>query len=242
MAEHEISIRQAQPMETYSDDAFNRIIEAVTRGDMPVETVERLVALSEKMMEQRRRQAYAEAMARLQAKLPQISKEGRIDVSGQTRSRYSRLEDIDIAIKPLLAEEGFSFSFNEESAEGQVRRFSGKLSHKDGHFETKFITLPLDTSGSKNSVQSAGSTTTYAIRYLIKMHLNIVEKGEDTDANSLEPITDEQVKDLISLATEVKANKDALFQILGVQKWEDILSRDYDKAVRALEMKRRLVK
>jgi hypothetical protein len=39
------------------------------------------------------------------------------------------------------------------------------LSHELGHSEETTMTLPLDTSGSKNNVQAVGSSTSYGKRY-----------------------------------------------------------------------------
>jgi ERF superfamily. len=235
VSKHDITIRPATAAENYSDDALMQVLAAVTRGDMPIDTMERLVALSERMMEQKRRQAFFAALARLTPKLPEIQKHGT-----SHHGKYARLEDIDRAIRPLIAEEGFAISFDTQSAEGGKVRVIGRLSHSEGHSEIKQIDLPLDNSGSKNGAQAVISTVAYGRRALTKMFFNLIEAGEDIDGNDPTNITDEQVKDLETLATEVKANKASLFEILGVKEWKEILARDYDKAVRALEMKRRV--
>ncbi len=203
------------------------------------EKLSRLLDLQERVMDDQRKTAFMAAMARLQAKMPQINKDGHIVVNGQERSRYMRLEDLDFAVRPLLAEEGFSFSFNEESADGNSRRYSARLSHRDGHSETKFISLPLDVSGSKNAVQAAGSTAAYAQRYLIQMHLNIVAKGVDIDGHNVQPITADQSTDLQALAEEVKADKKRFLSYMNAASFDAILAVDYQKAVTALQAKAR---
>ena len=242
---HSIAVREATAIETYSDDAFNKVIEAVTRGDMPVETVERLVALAERMQDNRRKQAFTEAMARLQAKVPQITKEGRIVVKGSERSRYARLEDIHTVMQPLLAEEGFSIAVDEDSRTDATATFTMKVSHREGHAEIKRLTVPHDKAAVgqygpiRSAIQDAGSTASYARRYLYKMHFNLVENDEDRDGMSLDMLTPDQAKDLELLADEVKADKKRFLEYMSADSFEHILLRDLRKAVTALEAKRK---
>ena len=242
MSENRIAIREATAVEQYSDDALTKVIEAVTRGDLPVETMERLVALSERMMENRRKQAFAEAMARLQAKLPQITKEGRIVVKGTERSRYARLEDIDIAIRPLLAEEGFSFSFDSDSSDAKLFKLSAKLSHREGHSETKFLTLPIDASDYRSSVQSIGSTVSYGKRQLIKMHLNLIERDEDSDGTNPAFISEEHLRDIETGLADTKSNVPAFLKHFGIADLKELPEREYGAAMQAIATKRRGMK
>ena len=191
------------------------------------------------ILTEQRRAAFSGALARLQAKLPQITKAGRIQAKGGER-RYAKIEDIDVAIRPLLAEEGFAFSFNEDATDGKNKVFSCELSHAEGHSVTKRLTLPIDSSPYRTDCQSVGSTTSYARRYLIKMHLNMVEAGEDDDGQGgAKPITQEQADTLRALRDEVKANGPKFLAFMGVPQVTDILARDYRKAVAALEAMRR---
>ncbi|HET9820175.1 MAG TPA: ERF family protein, partial [Rhodanobacteraceae bacterium] len=54
----------------------------------------------------------------------------------------------------------------------------------DGHREETSITLPADTSGSKNAVQAVASSTSYGKRYTAGALLNLTSHGEDDDAFS----------------------------------------------------------
>jgi hypothetical protein len=209
-------------------------------GEAAVLMMERLLAMHERITGEQQKTAFMAAMSRLQAKLPQINKDGRIVVKGTERSRYARIEDIDLAIRPLLAEEGFAFSFDSDSSDAKMFRLSAKLSHSSGHSETKWLTLPLDSSEYRTTVQSIGSTLSYGKRYLIKMHLNIVERLEDDDGNGgASAITADQAKDIDAMIGEVKADKERFLKYMGVDSIESILARDHLKAIQALEAKRR---
>lgn len=216
------------------------IAQAVTDPRMDVEKMERLLALHERIMEQQRKAAFYTAVSNLQAKLPQIEKNGRIMVKNQERSRYAKIEDIDTVIRPLLAEEGLALSFDSESVDAKIFKLSCKLSHRDGFFDVKTLTLPMDVSDFRTDVQSVASTVSYGKRYLIKMHLNLIEKEEDDDGNGGDgKITEQQERDLIALMSEAKADTGAFFRYMGVESVKAISSRDYQKAVNLLETKRR---
>lgn len=215
------------------------IANAATDARVDVDKMERLLAMHERIMAEQRHTAFAAALSRLQAKLPQINKAGRIIVKGTERSRYARIEDIDLAIRPLLAEEGFAFAFDSEMLDGKMR-ISAKLSHRDGHSETKFLILPIDTSDYRTNVQSVGSTVSYGRRYLIKMHLNLVEVAEDDDGRGgSKPISQDQARDLHALLTGVGADEARFLKFMGVDSIESILVRNHKQAIAALEAKRR---
>lgn len=221
------------------------IASAATDPRVDIEKMERLLAMQERLMESQRRQAYAAAMSRLQARLPQIDKTGRImakDKGGNLveRSRYAPLEDIDVIIRPLLEEEGFSSSFNEETATKEAKRFSLRILHREGHSETWYLTVPIDSSDFRTPIQSMGSTTSYARRYLIKMALNIVEKNEDNDGNDQKTIDENQAKDIDLLLLDTKSDRKRFLDLIaGVDKVEDIPARDYRRIMNALETKLR---
>jgi hypothetical protein len=223
-----------------AESLLDVIARAVSDPRVDVEKMERILVMKERMDADQRKQAFKAAMARLQAKLPQVQKDGRIVVKGQERSRYARIEDIDLAVKPLLAEEGFAFSFNTESKDPNNLLISAELSHRDGYSEMKSLLLPIDKSDFRSNVQSIGSTVSYGKRQLIKMHLNLVERGEDDDGQGgSKLISEDQAKDLEAMITEVGADKARFLAYMDAGSVESILARDLPKAIAALEAKRR---
>ncbi len=201
--------------------------------------VAKYLELYERLDARRCEQAYKEALARLQAKLPQITRDGVIDMGTKGRIKYAKLENIDITIRPMLAEEGFSFSFGSDSADGKLYNISGKLSHREGHSEEFHIHLPIVLGPGRNAVQAVAWTLTYARRQLIKMALNVVEKDEDVDGGDLEKLGGEQLKDLKSFMEEVAADEKRFLKFMDVEKLDQILVRDLQKAITSLEHKRR---
>lgn len=235
------SQEEEKAVTAHASDLLSVIAQAVADPRMDVEKMSKLLDMHERITADQRKTAFMAAMARLQAKLPQIEKTGRIVVKGTERSRYARIEDIDVAIRPMLAEEGFSFSFDTESSDARLYKISARLSHRDGHSETKTLTLPIDSSDYRSAVQSAGSTVSYGKRQLIKMHLNMVERDEDNDGNATARITQDQADTLRDLLAELKPeDKPKFLDYMGVAKLEEILAKDHAKAANALERKRQV--
>ena len=233
---HEIVVREevaVQPSELLS-----AIATAVTNPAIDVAKIERLLAMHKEIVTEQRKTAFTAAMVRLQPRLPQIDKNGRIIVKGQERSRYAQIEDIDIAIRPLIGEEGFAFTFDTEAKnDGKQYLIIADLAHQMGHIERKSLLLPVDSSDFRSAIQCIASTISFGKRQLIKMHLNLVEKGEG-DAD-LKPITEEQARDLETLITDAKADKKRFLDYMNAPTVVAILARDYQKAITALEAKKR---
>lgn len=232
---NEIQVAAPQAVEPASQ-ALAMISAAATDPNVDPSKLERMFDLYIRVRDDQARVQFQADLAALQALLPPIEKDGAIMVGREPRSRYATAERIDAVIKPLLAEYGFSLAFDSESSERGIR-ISGKLMHKAGHHETKTVEFPLDTSGGKPGPQAAASTIAYGKRHLIKMHLNIVEKGEDKDGQGSDPISAKQadtIRDLI-LAGDGVIQEKAFLAWLKVARVEDIPAKRFDEAVAALK-------
>jgi hypothetical protein len=236
-------IEVATPSNIQSEAAS--ILEVISRAakdpTFDVAKLERLLALQERLLVDQRRTSYMAALARLEAKLPQILKSGQItDRDGQVRNKYAKLEDVDVAIRPMCAEEGFSFSFDSKAVQGGAE-YSCAMQHRDGHAETKTLFLPLDTGAGRNSVQSAGSSLSYARRYLLSMHLHLVTRDEDDDANgtSRAPVSAEQAAHLKAALADVKGSEARFLNWLASPSFEEIPAANYSRALRFIEEKKR---
>lgn len=222
--------------------AIIQVIErAAINPDVDIDKMERLLEMQERIMERNARSAYAADLARMQPELPVIAERGGIkDRSGRVQSTYALWEDINEAIKPVLAKHGFALSFRTGQDEGRIT-VTGVLSHREGHSEETTMHLPIDTSGSKNSVQAVGSSISYGKRYTAGALLNITSRGEDDDgkaAGGVATISDEQVQALQDLIIEVGADPVKFCAYLKVEKLAALPSDQYERAVDALNAKR----
>jgi hypothetical protein len=117
--------------------------------------------------------------------MPSITRKGAItNKNGQVQSRYSKFEDIHRVVTPILAEHKLIISFN-VGHEGQMVTVQPILAYSDGElaYEERGgeMVLAIDTTGSKNATQGAGSAASYGKRHSLKAMLNIVEDAEDDD-------------------------------------------------------------
>lgn len=222
--------------------AIIQVIErAAMNPDVDIDKMERLLEMQERIMQRNAKAAYAADLSRMQPELPVIAERGGIkDRSGNVQSTYALWEDINDAIKPVLARYGFALSFRTGQEDGRIV-VTGVLSHRDGHSEETTMHLPTDTSGSKNAVQAVGSSISYGKRYTAAALLNITSRGEDDDGKSAGApvcISDEQAEKIQNLIIEVGADPVKFLAYLKVENIASIPAKDYNRAIQALNAKR----
>lgn len=212
--------------------------------------IEMLLRMAREFKADDAKAAYARAMVAMKPELPVIDRKGRIiitDKNDKTKiiqsTPYGLWEDIDAAITPVLAKHGFVLTFRTGAGpEGRIT-VTGVLMHELGHSEESTMPLPLDTSGSKNNVQAAGSSTSYGKRYTATALLNIRFKGEDDDGKAGgEPATlsDSDLRtlqDLISAYAEHGASAVKLCEFFKVEALPDLTLAQHRKAIEMLNTK-----
>lgn len=206
-----------------------------------VAKVEKLVDLYMRVTANTARQEYAAALADMQPQLPLIAERGGIkDRNNNVQSRYALWEDIVSAITPILSTHGFALSFRVKNDANMVG-VTGVLSHRAGHSEETTLALPIDTSGSKNAVQSVGSSTSYGKRYTAAALLNLRTGDIDDDgASGGKPtLSEEQVANLDALLSEIGGDAKARYlRYAKVKSLDQILACNYADAVKVIEKRR----
>lgn len=232
----EVAIRQEQQLAPAASEttAIISMIERAARDpSVDIDKMERLMLMQERAFDRRAKAAYSSALAIMQPELPSIKERGGIkDRSGKVQSTYALWEDINDAIKPVLAKHGFAISFRVSHPEHSIA-VTGVLSHEEGHSEETTIQLPHDGSGSKNAVQAVGSSVSYGKRYTAAALLNITSHGEDDDgggASKPERITEEQELELRDLLLSVEANESLFLKYIKVEHLGDIVADKFDAA------------
>lgn len=153
--------------------------------DVDAGKLRELVDLQERILDRNAKTAFNEAFQRMQAEIPEIDEKGAIkNKDGGVQSRYSRFEDIQKVLKPILTKHGFALSFRSEWPQPNIVKVVGILTHQDGHARESEFMSAADTSGSKNAIQGLGSAVAYGRRYTTIDLLNITTRGKDDDGQS----------------------------------------------------------
>jgi hypothetical protein len=188
---------------------------AALNPDIDVEKMKALFELQERIMARKAEMAFNAGFAEMQSEMPVITERGEIKGNdGKVRSTFAFFEDINDAIKPILQRHGFAIMFKTKTAK-DIAIVTPILIHKDGYREVGDpVELGADTSGSKNSVQSVGSSLSYAKRYGLLAMLNITTRGEDDDgfAGGAKLIDENQEACIQALLDETKFPKDKLLK------------------------------
>jgi hypothetical protein len=201
---------------------------------------DRLLMAQDRIAAKQARIAFDDAFSRMQAELPIIAERGTItDGFGLPGSSYARWEDINEAIKPILAKHGFGLRFRTGQDHGTIV-ITAIVSHALGHSEETTMRLPVDLSGGKNPVQAIGSSTSYGKRYTASALLNLTSRGEDDDGRAAAPppkITAEELAELRKLMARSRADERRLAAYLGVTTLEDLPPTSLERAREAVQFK-----
>jgi hypothetical protein len=219
------------------------ISRAAADPNTDVDKLERLLGVYERITAKSAEAAYNQSLALMQPELPVIAERGGIkNNTGKVTSTYAYWEDINEAIRPVLAKHGFSLSFRTGQENGQIV-VAGVLSHAQGHREETTMYLPVDGSGSKNAVQAVGSSISYGKRYTAAALLNLTSRGEDDDGQKAADSTPAAVVDAINaiqLCTTVdelrkwKVDNEATLKAMPSGQ-ADVVVRSFNTRLRAVK-------
>lgn len=199
-----------------SDQSAEALISQAISQNVPVETMERLLAMRRELKAERAKEEYDRAMAAFQADCPTIKKTREVKTdSGKVAYRYAPIESIVFQVKEALKTHGFSYTTGMELKEAGVL-VTVKVTHQAGHSEQTSMEVPF---GSKTNIMSqsqvAAAATTFAKRYAFCNAFGILTGDEDNDARPQEeakPKTgDEKFQTAIRMIKE-SSNLDGLIE------------------------------
>lgn len=184
-----------------SEKSAEGLLEVAINKGADVETLERLMALREKINAEKAREAFVEALASFQEECPKLEKTKVVNnKDGTERYRYAPLDSILDAIKDHLKKHDLSYSWNMKNEESLIAA-TAKITHKLGHSETSEFSIPIDASAYMTAPQKYASSQTFAKRYALCNALGIYTAEEDTDATD---VNDE--KDAVSIKSRIMLN------------------------------------
>jgi hypothetical protein len=158
-----------------ADKMHPMVVAAMRGGGLDTQSLRELMELQREWQRDNARAAYTRSMVELKSNLPAVLDRDKIISYGKTSFRFTTLSHAMEAVTPHLNDYGFSLTWIPTTSDGMVR-VTCRLTHIDGHYEETIMSAPPDTSGSKNPIQSIGSTQSYLERYTALALLGIATK------------------------------------------------------------------
>lgn len=235
------------------DDSMSpamRMVMTAVANNAPIETVERLIALQERMEANEARKAFVAAMAEFKAALPRIEKNKKVGFESRNKDNsiqywHATLDNVCSIVDPLLSQVGLSYRWVTEQVDGGKICVTCVVRHALGHSEENSLQAGADNSGTKNAIQAVGSTVSYLERYTLLAALGLATSDQDDDGHNSSAglkINDIQLQELQEALAEVNADVGAFCGLMGVSCLADILNKDLPGAYRAIDKKRSKMK
>jgi len=230
-----IEPKDSAPAQTQETSFAAQIERICMNPDIPLDRLEKMLDMKERMDAREAEQAFNAALSAASAEMPSIPLKGK----GHNKMPYALLKDIIGYTRPVLAKHGLHLSWTIDT--GEAVTVTAKLRHIQGHAETTSIVLPRDSSGSKNNVQSVGSSQTYGQRYTGQAILGL-SLGDDVDddgkaAGTGETISDEQFRTLRKLIQKAGASDEQVLRFYGVEMLPELPAVNFPAAVNMLKQR-----
>lgn len=230
------------PVATIND----ALLQIVMRKDIDPDRLEKFLDLQIKVETRQAEKDFAEAMASFQGSCPIIKKTKGVNFTSKsgstTKYNYSPLDEIVHIIKPLLEQNGLSFSFDiQPSGDRGLCCLLTTIGHRGGHsksFRYEFPDIHDDTR--MNESQRRKSALTFAKRAGLENALGIVTTEEDDDARRAvdAPISKEQVEEIGRLMKLTDTNEKVFLKFCQCDSFSELSDYDAKKAITALKTKR----
>jgi len=217
-----------------SPSAIIDLLQVAIEHNLPVEALERLQALHERVSDRAAAIEFARELAGFQEECPPIVKRSTAKVmtrGGVSYSyKYAELDQIARTVRPLLARRGFSYTWDSDVRDKAVHCVC-ILRHVNGHFEKANFSAPVESAAGMSEQQKHASALTYARRQALVQVLGLTTTDPDTDGGNPEPISQEQADDLRALIEQAGAKLTRFLKWAKIERLEDLPARDYESAV-----------
>ena len=157
-----------------------------TNEGMDVGKLKELLELQERWEATQAKKAYMEAMTAFKATPPEILKDRHVNYQtskGITDYNHASLANVTSTINLELSKHGLTASWITSQDNGSVK-VTCKITHVQGHSEITCLSAAPDATGSKNAIQSIGSTVTYLQRYTLLALTGLATHDQDDDGNA----------------------------------------------------------
>lgn len=210
-----------------------------------VAKMQALLDMQERVEEREAKKAFTIAFNALQAELPIINRDGKIDHGDgltakgnrKLKTSFATYPNLNRVCGPLMKKHGFTFSTSMEPEASGAMVAVSTLEHIGGASRSTRFRLTADSTGGKNNQQGWGSSQQYGMRYNMIALLNIVsEAKEDADNDGFpvdhdpKTITEKQAAELIKLLDDAGGDKRKFCEAMGVDGIALIAASDFEVA------------
>jgi hypothetical protein len=185
LAKNAVVVSEETPVGSVVSLNPEHLIAKALEHNVPVETLERLLSLRDRLKAEQGREAYFAALANFQAACPVVAKRKTVkNKDHSVRYSYAPLDDILEQVAPHLKSCGFSYSFTTEVLVDRVES-TCLARHIAGHVENSSFSVPIDRDSFMNDAQKAASANTFSKRYAFCNAFGILTGDPDDDGKSL---------------------------------------------------------
>jgi len=227
-------------------DELGGLMRLAIEEKVPVELLERLMDLHERVAVRNSRAEFFDALARFQDAVPSIHKGSTASIATKAGGKYSYtyapLDAIAKAIREPLRTHGLSYAWTVEDGTPGSLSVVCVLRHIGGHEERSAFPVPVDTAAAMSGAQKHGAALTYGKRQSLTSVLGLTTTDDDTDGVevkvTVEPITEAQAADLAALISEVGTDQAKLLAYYGAESLAKFPAAELERVTKHLEGKR----
>ena len=193
---------------------------AVKDPSIDVSKLKALIEIQVDIEDRRKEAEFQTAMVAISNAIPQVGKNGRVEMKDKGSYSFARWPDMDRALRPLMAEHGIRLSFTTQQREGGGGIVIATATHNNGKSTSAEVPLPLDSGPGRNNLQAMGSTISYGKRYGAEMLFNIVRVDADDDDDGMsfgaETISHDQFSELMDRLQAAGTTEEAFSNALMI--------------------------
>jgi len=180
--------KELVPVQTNIDP--QSLIEKAINQKVPMEVLEKLLAMRMTLKKEGAESAFREAMSSFQSQCPIIEKTKIIYEKNSTtrvRYKYAPLEDIVKAVQPLLEKNGLSYHVDTQMDSEKIV-ITLTVNHVFGHSQVTHFTVPIDKKAYMTEPQKWAAAQTFGIRYAFRNGFGILTGEWDNDAGDIDDV------------------------------------------------------
>ncbi len=157
-----------------------KLIETAVKSNAGIEQLQALMKMKYEHEAREAAKVFHEKFCSLQSELPVIRKDKSVERKDKTVIyKYAPLESIIKQILPSMQKYGFTYKWTESFEKDGFKRVTCHLTGH-GHSESAYSDIPIPSATSMtNSIQQAGSASTYGKRYSLCGLLGIIADDDD---------------------------------------------------------------